>query len=457
MVRFGAASIFALAFTAIFAGPLSAQHAPAASSIVRKQEGAAARAEDLTIFRKQMLGRDKSYSSSARAEAERRLAALEKQVATVEQAYFDLELARIAALADNGHTHYVLGTILRYYNRVPVRLTVFGEDFYVVRAVTAHSDLLGARLVSIDGHSIEELRAAGRSLWGGEAAFRDRFAFNLFESPHLLSVLELAEDSDAATYRFATEAGEIIERRLAGEPPGPSRPALRPDQAFFPQLAPVEQGSWKTLLPADKAPWALQNYDEAFRWRSAPEFKGMVVELRRNNDAPNRRISDAIAAIRTAIGDTGPTNLVLDMRWNGGGDLNTTRSLMKDLPKLVPGRIFVLTSPFTFSAAISSVGYLKQAAPERVTIVGEPVGDRLVFFAEGDGIDLPNSRGFLTPATERHDYENGCKAFRDCHNAVVRNPIAVSSLRPDIAAPWTLAAYASGRDPGMEAVANALR
>jgi hypothetical protein len=32
------------------------------------------------------------------------------------------------------------------------------------------------------------------------------------------------------------------------------------------------------------------------------------------------------------------------------------------LPTLVKGRIFVLTSPWTFSAAISTLGYLKQAA-----------------------------------------------------------------------------------------------
>jgi hypothetical protein len=446
--------VSALAMAAV-AGPLSAQH-PASPDLARKPESAAARAEDLAVFRKHLLGRDKSYSAEARAEAEARLAQLEKQTTTASQAFFDLELARIAALADNGHTHYVLGSILRYYNRVPVRLAVFGEDFYVVRAAASHADLLGARLVSIDGHTIEELRTAGRSLWGGETAFRDRFSFNLFESPELLFALGLAGAANAASYRF-DKSGEAVERKLAGESPGPSRPASRPDQVLFPQPLPNENGEWRTLLAADNAPWALRDYDRPFRWRSAPEFGGMVIEFRRNNDGPNGKVSEALTAIRAAIKESRPGNIVLDMRWNGGGDLNTTRSFMKDLPKLVPGRIFVLTSPLTFSAAISSIGYLEQTAPERVTIIGEQIGDRLVFFAEGDGVELPNSRGFLTPATERHDYQNGCKAFRDCHGAVVRNPISVASLKPDIAAPWTLTDYASGRDPALDAVAAALR
>jgi hypothetical protein len=36
-------------------------------------------------------------------------------------------------------------------------------------------------------------------------------------------------------------------------------------------------------------------------------------------------------------------------------------------------------------------------------------------------------------------------------------PIAVESLAPDINAPWSIEAYLAGRDPGMEAVAAALR
>jgi hypothetical protein len=144
------------------------------------------------------------------------------------------------------------------------------------------------------------------------------------------------------------------------------------------------------------------------------------------------------------------------MRANGGGDLNTTRDFMQALPGLVPGRIFALTSPWTFSAAISSVGYLKQAAGARLTIVGEMVGDRLEFWAEGGPVFLPATGASANVSTERHDYRTGCRPYRDCHGSVVRHPISVASLAPDIDAPLTFAAYVAGRDPAMEAVAAAL-
>ena len=183
----------------------------------------------------------------------------------------------------------------------------------------------------------------------------------------------------------------------------------------------------------------------------------MVIELRQTANAPGRPIAAFLAEMEAELRRLQPKHVVLDMRINGGGDLNTTRNFMKALPTLVPGRIFVLTSPYTFSAAISSVGYLEQAAPERVTIVGEPVGDRLEFWAEGRGATLPNSGIGVSRATERHDYINGCREYTDCHGPVVRNPISVKTLAPDIAAPWTIEVYRAGRDPAMQAVAAALK
>jgi hypothetical protein len=430
---------------------------PAATEAERPVQTAQSRRQDLQVFRDRFLARDRSYSPQARAEAERRLAALEARIDQIEQPAFELELARIVALADNGHSHYVLGSIARYYSRVPVRLGVFGEEFYVLRAIEEHADLLGARLVAIDGHSSTELRAEARQLWGGLPAFRDRFAFNLLESPDLLRAAGLVADPGAAVYRFVLPDGRTVERRLAGEPSSAARPFATPALTMFPQRLPMEDSRWRTALSPDKAPWSLRDAPIPFRWRSAPEVRALVFDIRHNLDGPGMKIEDALREFTDVIGRQKPVNLVIDMRINDGGDLRTTRAFMQSLPKLVPGRIFVLTSPLTFSAAISSVGYAKQAAPDRVSIVGEGVGDRLVFFAEGRGVDLPNNRGMIGLATQRHDYAGGCRAFKDCHTAVVRDPIAVPSLAPDMPAPWTIDAYLAGRDPAMEAIAQALR
>ena len=76
--------------------------------------------------------------------------------------------------------------------------------------------------------------------------------------------------------------------------------------------------------------------------------------------------------------------------------------------------------------------------------------------ADGKTVTLAHSKTVVLLATERHDYRDGCRKHDDCHRAVVARPIAISSLVPDIAAPWTIEVYRAARDPAMEAVAAAL-
>lgn len=418
----------------------------------------AARGADIEAFRTEFLARDKAYAPAARAEAEARLALLDRNAADLSQARFEVELARIVALADNAHTLVLGDPFIRHFNRVPVRLAPFGEDFYVVRAAAGHADLLGSRLIAIDGTPIAEARTAARAILGGTVARRDRWLPYALESVEIMHALDIAEAPGAAIYAFAANDGSHLQRQLAGAGFASGSAVSGTERRLGPDPMPGEEGGdWSTLLSAEQAPWSLRDWDDAFRWRDAPAEDVFIIDLRANVDVDGHNIHDFLGEATTALAASGRRHLVLDMRFNGGGDLTRTREFMRDLPSLVRGHIFVLTSPWTFSAGISSVGYVKQAAPDRVTLVGEEVGDRLHFFAEGDITRLPNSGLRILNATERHDYRTGCRGFDDCHRFVVDMPIAVESLEPEIPAPWTVEAYGAGRDPAMEAVAAALR
>jgi hypothetical protein len=327
----------------------------------------------------------------------------------------------------------------------------------VLRATMANADLLGARLVAIDGRPIAQVRAAARTLAGGTDAWRDRNAAYFFESPEQMAALDVIANANRASYRFQLANGRTVTRRFNPEAANPERVRANPDRWLYPAPAEGEGENWRALLTPEQAPWALQEPDTPFRMRDAPEMDAFVIQMRQNFSDDNMDIAefmlDALENARTS----GRRNIVLDMRMNGGGDLNNTRAWVRRLPRVVPGRVFVLTSPWTFSAAISTVGYLEQSAPERVVIVGEMVGDRLDFHAEGDVFELPHAGGAILPATERHDYRSGCRDIENCHGSVLRHPISVESLAPDIEAPWTIEAYRAGRDPAMEAVAAALR
>jgi C-terminal processing protease CtpA/Prc len=204
-------------------------------------------------------------------------------------------------------------------------------------------------------------------------------------------------------------------------------------------------------------PLYLSAPERAFLSKELPELDAHYLQLRINKSFYDQKIEDFFKEVRVAITRSKPKNIIVDLRLDGGGDLNTTRAFMQELALLAPanGKIFVLTSGRTFSAGIASAGYLKQAAGERVLIVGEPIGDHLEFWAEGGIMELPVSKAYLLPATERHNYVTGCPEA-DCHRSIREHPIRVQSLEPDITAPLTYADYRAGRDPALEAVRKAL-
>ena len=425
----------------------------AAQSTLTPAEG---RRGDLAVFREQFFSVDQSYSPGARAEAERQLAQLEQAAGELTPARFELELARIVALADNGHTNSPAARRSRRYARVPVRFVPFGTDFYVLRADSANADLLGARLLGIDRHPIADVRQAAHALWGGTPGYRDRQVPFLLESPDQLLALGLAASGGKATYGFALRDGRRIEREIVADPANPTRERHGTVRwLYFGPLA-SDRGDWRMLGSPD-LPWAFHEPDQPFRWRHAPELGAILVQLRANRDSEGHSIATFLGEVTEAIRKSPPQHAILDLRGNGGGDLNTTRDFVQGLPGLVPGRIFVLTSPWTFSAAISTTGYLKQAGGPRVTIVGEMVGDRLEFWAEGGWVQLPYSEAAMSIAVERHDYRTGCQPYKDCHAPLVRHPIRVPTLAPDIEAPLTIDAFMANRDPGMDAVAAALK
>lgn len=277
------------ALIAVCAAPPAAAHPPTETSaaVIATPEG---RRADLARFRSRFLAADRSYLPDARAQAEARLAKLEASVAEVSQAYFELELARIVALADNGHTVAFPGPRSRRYDRVAIRLVPFGEEFHVLRASAANADLLGARLLAIDDRPIAELRALARTLAGGTEAWRDRNAGYFLESPEQMRALGAIAGAGGVTYRFALADGKEVSRRLVAEPADPGRPRANSNRWFYPAPVDGEGGEWRALLDPSRAPWSLRDAGEQFRSREAPELDALVIELRRNHDADGRSI-----------------------------------------------------------------------------------------------------------------------------------------------------------------------
>jgi hypothetical protein len=148
-----------------------------------------------------------------------------------------------------------------------------------------------------------------------------------------------------------------------------------------------------------------------------------------------------------------PKSVIVDLRFNGGGNFFSTILFAQALPKLIPagGRIYVLVSGSTFSAAIVTAAMLKESGGGKVVFLGMPMGDDEAFWAEGQPVPLPHSRLELRPGTQFEDWGHGCHDLKRCFFPdVIWGPKSPISLQPDEKIDPTFAEFAAGRDPVLE-------
>ena len=90
---------------------------------------------------------------------------------------------------------------------------------------------------------------------------------------------------------------------------------------------------------------------------------------------------------------------------------------------------------------------VKHFAGARAIIVGERPRDRLVFWAEGNEAQLPNSKIEIGTSTGLHDWAHGCGDPRRCFwPNIWHGAIGVGNVEPDIRVGWRFEDYRRGVD-----------
>ncbi len=396
---------------------------------------------------------DRSYSAEAKARADQLEAALSREAASLTRAQFVLRVAEIAALADNGHTQVSSMAFAKRVVALPIELNWFGNGLRILRTKAENARLLGARIDFIDGAPTEQVFQRVKRYAGGTEEHRRLILTRFFRSPELLQAAGLAQDAKGLTLKGVLADGSPFEQRIEGIAIAGDAPIVTSVARLLYAAESDNQLGWLSFLRSDAPlPLYLQHSDKLFASSELPG-NGLYVALGVNMDGDDEPIAPFLQQTEAKIRAMKPAFIVVDMRKNGGGDYTKTYDFASRLPQMAPdARIYVLTSGYTFSAAITTTAYIKQAGGPRVTIVGEPVGDRLTFWAEGGRFVLPNVELGVSYAAGKHDYAHLCWNVLECFWVNYLYPVRVDTLQPDVAAPLTFEAYRALRDPGLEAI-----
>ncbi|WP_323762321.1 hypothetical protein [Maricaulis sp.] len=409
---------------------------------------AEARAQDLRHFH-HVRRNERSMDEAMKQRFDAAVAALEHEAATLSDAGFQLALARVQAIIDNGHSNASATRMVAPFDRLPIRTTWFGPELRVMRVVPGREALLGARLTHIGDVPVERVMDRFRDAFGGvDASFRT-FAPLLMETPAFLAEVGI----DDPVLRLSFEDGRTENLSLTAIAPVEGARRFYSGDWIVPDW--LETEDWLAVQPQAE-PLYLRHTDRGYWLEPLPELDAVYLNISRNyDDDGDEGLVDFTVRAEAEIAAIAPTVLIVDQRLNGGGDLTITAPLMRRLGDLVgpDGRVYMLTSGNTFSAGIVNLAMAKQAAPEQTVLVGSAIGDRLQFWAEGWWFSLPNSGFRARYSTGFYDLQNGCQGIFICHWGSQRiMPVIVDDLDIDVAAPLSWDAYQAGRDPALEAI-----
>jgi hypothetical protein len=412
-----------------------------------------AQRQDLDYFA-HYFGYNKAYGAEDLRKAKALLAATHAKAGTLSKAQFELAIARMVALADNGHSTLFMGPLSRANNRLPCCFYRFADGYYIIRARGACVPFLGAQLAAINGKTADAVADAMYRYSGGPRNHYEQFkSVMLFESPELLHAAGLARDAARETLTLTIPDGREQVVTLDALPPDEKAPHVYADSYLSPEPIEGEDKGWTPLLAHSTAtPQFLRDYANPFHAHYDAAKRTYYVQFRDNADEGPYAIGPFVTRVKHDTQTLKPEFVIADLRLDQGGNFTTTAGLMKELSGLAPSirHVYLLTSAWTFSAGIVSTALAKYHGGDKVTIVGENVGDRMAFWAEGGEMDLPNSKISIGFATGLHDYLKPCWRERGCFWILYFFPVHLKTLTPDVIVPYRFDVYIHGRDPLLE-------
>jgi hypothetical protein len=397
------------------------------------------------------LPHDRSFDPPTRARFIKTIHALKDSVNEMTDAQLTVRLAAAVATAHNAHTRLYLlrnRTVLRRY---PIRLWWFGKDLVIVRAKPEQAGLLGGKITALGGKPVAELAAAVAPLYAANPSWARYMSSYLLTSPEILQGLGLTMSNEIAI------TAELPGQRMMATQITPMdlERSDQPVEAWWDlsPFGPSPQGPWLSAILPDSTslPLYLRHFDRSYWWEEMPAAHLLYVQYNRAEDQAGHETVRAFGdSLLLRLEHDPPKKLVLDLRFNTGGNLELSDSLLRRIAALPlaqePGHLFVITGRATFSAGITAVALLRQLA--RVTIVGEPAGDGLDFWAEGGNVTLHHTGLTLHYANGFHSYST--VEYPD------RKPyyydLSVKDIGPDIPVETSVTEYLAGKDPVLEAI-----
>lgn len=360
---------------------------------------------------------------------------LKSEVNSLNDVDIVVKLMQLMALVGDGHTVLVPPVSGKYqFGMCPFLTYIFEDGIYVLEAQKEYQQLLGAKLTAINGRPISEVLQLIKTVIPSDNEFGSKWLQPLALSiPEILYGLKITENRDSfkLTYTKNQETKTI-------------------------EVKPTEK------LTADFLETWLYGFHELKDWVKVRQSKILSSQLKANEPYwfeylsneqivvfhynqvktnPNESEQQFINKLNQFIKDNPVKALVVDLRYNEGGDNTIYRPLLNGIinnEKInKKGKLFVFVGRRTFSAGMCFATELEKST--QAIFVGEPTGSSPNFVGESGGVfQLPYSGLFVNAS-----------------NLFWQNSYAFDNrkyIHPEIYVPPKFSDFKNGIDASLDAV-----
>lgn len=324
--------------------------------------------EDVRYFKEQLVKRHKNvYHHVSKEEFEKDIEQLYNDVPSLKDYQVIVRLMQITAKVGDGHTGIHLPTSFKRY---PIRLSWFGDDLYVMAATAQYKDAIGTRVITIGDLDLKTINQKLASVISQDENKWHTLNTGpiLLMVPEILVTLGIVPDYDHASFTFSDATGKEIKL----------------------DVIPEQMEGNKTMIPASKTqPLFRQKLNDPFWFTYLPDINAVYLSFKKYD-----HLNDNANKLFEFINANKATRLIVDLRFNDGGDFKKGRRLLisriSENDKInQKGNLFVITGRRTFSAAmVNSIDFKKET---NAIVLGEPPGEKPNSYSENDEMKLPNS------------------------------------------------------------------
>jgi tetratricopeptide (TPR) repeat protein len=394
------------------------------------------------------------YRRISREQFAESLSTLKRESGALQPDAVALRLMQIVASLRDGHTNLLPGAKSTFDEWFPVRFYQFSDGLFITAIGKEFRPAAGAKVIRIGSKSSDDALRLAESAYASDNDFGALEATVLLSNLRLLRALgiigpgettltlelQLPDGTSSKIALPITKSHAGFEWRFWGEMFGPPGTDLvtafhgRPASDF---MDPERNSELPLHLRARRAYWFTWLQNEGLIYVQLNSMAG------RSSHTPEN-FSKFLARLFAFV-DLHPVDkLVLDLRYNSGGNGELTESIVREFIKRDhsinrSGHLFTISGRKTFSAALGLLLAMRQHTS--TVIVGEPAGAAMNAAGDPDVATLPHTNFQLLVST---NYFVGSK-FTD----------AAWFVPVEVPATFSSADYFGGRDPAMEAVLSA--